>query len=463
MRELEISDQELSALMERTLGLARTYWSGVEALPAAPVASAGQMQELFARPWAETGRGSTVLDDFTRISAHVRPSGGRFFGYVFGSGEPVGALGEWLAAVLNQNVGAWRSAPAATAIEQTAVGWLAEAVGCAGFTGSLCGGGSAANLMALAMAREAKLPANEDGARPGIVYASEQVHMSIPKAVALLGLGRKNLRLIPVDDGFRMRVDALEAAIAQDRASGATPIAIVATAGAVATGAIDPLEEIAAIARREWLWMHVDGAYGGLAALAMPEQFRGLSEVDSLSLDAHKWLYQPVDCGCLVYRDAAVARLAFSHSGDYVRALNENPQEAFAFFEESVELTRRFRALKLWMSLQYHGRAAFRAAIARDLGHAQMLAEAVAARPELELLAPVPLSAVCFRHRARDNAAVLRRVLARGRVYLSNATINGQFALRACFVNHRTRPEDVAMIVEEVLAAADDLNDRPAA
>lgn len=462
MRELEISDQELSALMERTLGLARTYWSGVEALPAAPVASAGQMQELFARPWAETGRGDTVFDDFTRISAHVRPSGGRFFGYVFGSGEPVGALGEWLAAVLNQNVGAWRSAPAATAIEQTAVGWLAEAVGCAGFTGSLCGGGSAANLMALAMAREAKLPANEDGARPGIVYASEQVHMSIPKAVALLGLGRKNLRLIPVDDGFRMRVDALEAAITQDRASGATPIAIVATAGAVATGAIDPLEEIAAIARREGLWMHVDGAYGGLAALAVPEQFRGLSEADSLSLDAHKWLYQPVDCGCLVYRDAAVARLAFSHSGDYVRALNENPQEAFAFFEESVELTRRFRALKLWMSLQYHGRAAFRAAIARDLGHAQMLAEAVAARPELELLAPVPLSAVCFRHRARDNAAVLRRVLARGRVYLSNATINGQFALRACFVNHRTRPEDVAMIVEEVLAAADELNDRPA-
>ena len=162
---------------------------------------------------------------------------------MFGSGEPVGALGEFLAAVFNQNVTSWRSAPAATSIEHAVVGWLADAVGCAGFTGSLCGGGSAANLMALAMAREAKLPANETGARPCMVYASEQVHMSIPKAIALLGIGRKNLRLIPVDDDFRMRTDALEAAIADDRKAGSTPIAIVATVGTVATGAIDPLHE----------------------------------------------------------------------------------------------------------------------------------------------------------------------------------------------------------------------------
>jgi glutamate/tyrosine decarboxylase-like PLP-dependent enzyme len=363
-----------------------------------------------------------------------------------------------LAAALNQNVTAWRSAPAAISIERAVVGWLADAVGCAGFAGSLCGGGSAANLMALAMAREAKLPANETGARPGVVYASEQVHMSIPKAVALLGIGRKNLRLIPVDDAFRMRTDALEAAIAEDRRSGRTPIAIVATVGTVATGAIDPLLEIADIARKEALWLHVDGAYGGLAALAVPEKFAGLSAADSLSLDAHKWLYQPLDCGCLLYRDPARAREAFSHSGDYVRTLNQDPQEAFAFFEESMELSRRFRALKLWLSLQYHGRRAFREAIARDLQHAQRLAEAIASQPALELLAPVPLSAVCFRHRTKDNEAILRRVIARGRVYLSNATIDGRFALRACFVNHRTRPEDVRAIVSEVIAAADELN-----
>ncbi|RVA08352.1 pyridoxal-dependent decarboxylase, partial [Mesorhizobium sp. M7A.F.Ca.US.002.01.1.1] len=351
-----------------------------------------------------------------------------------------------------------RSAPAATSIERAVVEWLAEAVGCPGFTGSLCGGGSTANLMALAMAREAKLPANETGVRPCVIYASEQVHMSIPKAVALLGIGRKNLRLIPVDDKFRMRTDALQAAIAADRGIGNMPIAIVATAGTIISGAIDPLPEIADIARREALWMHVDGAYGGLAALTVPEKFQGLSLADSLSLDAHKWLYQPLDCGCLLNRHPDIARTTFSHSDDYVRILSEDPTEAFAFFEESIELSRRFRALKLWMSLQYHGRRAYREAIARDLYHAQMLAQAIASQPELEQLAPVSLSAVCFRHRSKDNEAILRRVIARGRVYLSNATINGQFALRACFVNHRTTLDDVRAIVSEVIAAADELN-----
>lgn len=458
MRELEISDQELSGLLETASELARDYWAGVEQRPAYPVTSGETTARLFAQGWTEEGRGREVLEDFTTIAAHGRPSGGRFFGYVFGSGEPVGAIGELLAAALNQNCGAWRSAPAAVSIEHAVVGWLAAAVGCAGFTGSLCGGGSAANLMALAMAREAKLPANEDGARPGVVYASEQVHMSIPKAIALLGLGRRNLRLIPVDSAFRMRMDALEAAIVEDRTAGRTPIAIVATAGTVATGAIDPLAEIAGIARREDLWMHVDGAYGGLAALAVPDQFEGLPAADSLSLDAHKWLYQPVDCGCLLYRDRGIARETFAHSGDYVKALNQAPEEAFAFFEESIELSRRFRALKLWMSLQYHGRRAFREAIARDLRHARLLAETIAAHTELELLAPVPLSAVCFRHRSKDNEAILRRVIARGRVYLSNATIDGGFALRACFVNHRTQEDDVRAIVSEVVAAAEELN-----
>ncbi|MFK0688877.1 pyridoxal phosphate-dependent decarboxylase family protein [Mesorhizobium sp. IMUNJ 23033] len=363
MRELEISNQELSDLAEEALGLAKSYWSSLEGLPAYPSTSGKQTAELFSQSWPEEGRGRDVLRDFKMIASHARPSTGRFFGYVVGSGEPVGALGELFAAVLNQNVTSWRSAPAATSIERAVIGWLAQAVGCDGFAGSLCGGGSAANLMALAMAREAKLPANETGMRPCVIYASAQVHMSIPKAVALLGIGRKNLRLIPVDGELRMRMDALEAAIADDRKSGNTPIAIVATVGAVATGAIDPLSEIADIAHKEDLWLHVDGAYGGLAALAVPEKFQGLSLADSLSLDAHKWLYQPLDCGCLLYRDRNIAREAFSHSGDYVKIFSQAPEEAFAFFEESIELSRRFRALKLWMSLQYHGRRAFREAI----------------------------------------------------------------------------------------------------
>ena len=377
MQSLKISSEELSRLTEQAIALALSYWTSVEDLPAYPTTSGEQTAKLFSRSWAEEGLGGKVLDDFKIIAEHARPSGGKFFGYVLGSGEPVGALGDLLATVLNQNVTAWRSAPAAVTIEQSVIGWLAEAVGCSAFRGTLCGGGSAANLMGLAMAREAKLPANEAGARPCTVYASEQVHMSIPKAIAMLGIGRANLRLIPVDDDLRMRTDALEAAIAADRRAGMTPIAIVATAGSVNIGAIDPLPEIAEIARREALWLHVDGAYGGLAALAVPEKFRGLERADSISLDAHKWFYQPLECGCLLYRDPQFARDAFSHTEDYVRVMADNPTESFAFFEESMELSRRFRALKLWMSLQYHGKRAFREAISRDLAHAQLLAETI--------------------------------------------------------------------------------------
>ena len=451
---LKISKAELERLTTDAAELASTYWSSLGDRPAFPSTSGPRTVELFTRPWDDAPRGSDVLQDFTMIAHHARPSSSAFFGYVAGSGEPVAAIGDLLASVLNQNVTAWRSAPSAVVVEQTVVKWLAEAIGCDEFSGSLCGGGSAANLMGLAMAREAKLPANQEGVTGGVVYASEEVLMSIPKAVALLGLGQRNLRLIPSDDQFRIQPHLLREAIAADRRAGLKPIAIVASAGTVATGAIDMLEEVAAIARTEELWLHVDGAYGVLAALAVPERFQGLALADSLSLDGHKFLYQPIDCGCLLFRDAQHARMAFSNSGDYVQVFSQDSVEAFAFFDESLELSRRFRALKLWMSLQYHGRRAFREAVLRDLAHAQTLAEAVRNEPDLELLAPVPLSAVCFRHCTKNNQAILTRVIQRGRVFISNATIGGRFGLRACFVNHLTTEADVEAIISEVIAAA---------
>jgi glutamate/tyrosine decarboxylase-like PLP-dependent enzyme len=453
---LETSSEERRALVDAASALAIEFWAGIDRRPAAPRVSGAQSVRRFQSAWDEAGIGLDVLNDFRDIAEWSRPTHGRFFGYVFGSGDPVGAVGDFLASALNQNAVAWRSAPAAVVIEQVLIGWLADAVGCTGFRGSFCGGGSAANFMGLAMAREAKAPAREKGAQPAIVYASSEVHMSIPKAMSLLGLGSDNLRRVPVDDAFRLRVDALEDAIAHDKAAGRKAIAIVATAGTVNTGAIDPLPELARIARREDLWLHIDGAYGALAALAVPERFAAIGECDSISLDAHKWLYQPVDCGCLLFRDREAARRTFSDTGDYVKALSQDPIESFAYFDESMELSRRFRALKLWLSLRYHGRKAFRDSIARDLRHAQLLAEMVQQEPALELLAPVTLSAVCFRHRSADNQALLSSILRRGKVYLSNATIGGHFALRACFVNHRTVEADVRSIVEEVMAAAGD-------
>ena len=461
MNPLVLSDADYKAAFERITRLALEYVASVSERPTFPKITGTETEALFAKPLPEQGMGNGALDDLGAVMASVRVTGPRFFGYVLGSGEPIGAAADLLVSVLNQNVTAWRSSPSAVTIERVVVGWLAEAIGCSGFTGSLTGGGSSANLMGLAMAREARLPANESGARPGTVYASEQVHMSIPKAIALLGIGRENLRLIPCDDKFRIRVDLLRASVERDVRAGLTLIAIVGSAGTVSTGSIDPLPELAEIARESSAWFHVDGAYGALAAIAEPAKFAGLNLADSLSLDPHKWLYQPLDCGCLLYRDAEAARRAFSHTGDYAKSLVNDPVEGFAFFEETIELSRRFRALKLWLSLRYHGLANFREAIRNDLAHAQLLAGLITKQPELELLAPVPLSAVCFRYRSRGDAdtnsdalnqEILQRVVRRGKVFLSNATIHGRFALRACIVNHRTTPDDIAQVVSEVIA-----------
>ncbi len=404
MNPLVVSQAEYEAVFQRITRLALDYLASIPERPSFPDVTGAGVEAQFARPLPEKGIGQAALDDLAKVIDGCRPNSPRFFGYVFGSGEPVAAAADLLASVLNQNTTAWRSGPSAVSIERAVVGWLAEAIGCKGFSGSLTGGGSPANLMALAMAREAQLPANENGARPGTVYASEQVHMSIPKAVALLGIGRKNLRLIPCDEEFRIRVDELRKSIDKDIAAGFRPIAIVGSAGTVATGSIDPLPELAAIAREHDAWFHVDGAYGALASIAQPGKFAGLDQADSLSLDPHKWLYQPVDCGCLLYRDPAAARRAFSHTGDYAKSLLEDPVESFAFFEESMELSRRFRALKLWLSLRYHGFAKFREAINNDLHNAQRLADLIRANPQFELLAPVPLSAVCFRYVSQPDA-----------------------------------------------------------
>ena len=466
MRHLALSDESFRSLAHRLADFSADYLQSLPALPSYPPGVTGQeVERVFAATAAlpREGMGAEAFDLLPDVFRYSRPASPRFFGYVFGSGEPVGALGAFASSVLHQNATAWRSGPSAMTIERTVVRWLAEAVGCAGFSGSLTLGGSSANLMGLCMAREAKAPANQSGVHGGVIYCSTEAHMSVPKAAALLGLGHDALHLIPVDGEFRMRTDLLSDAIEDDLCNGLKPIAVVASAGTTATGSIDPLAAIADLCRERNLWLHVDGAYGALASLAIPVAFRGIERADSLSLDPHKWLYQPTGCGCLLYRDANDARRAFSHSGEYARSLSTDPIEGFTIFEESIELSRPFRALSLWLSLRYHGLNAFAESIAEDLRLAHLLAELIDAEPKLERLAPVALSAVCFRHRHEAgnanelNRALLARVVRRGRVNLSNAMINGQFALRACIVNHRSTESDVREIVSEVFEAAKEI------
>jgi glutamate/tyrosine decarboxylase-like PLP-dependent enzyme len=302
------------------------------------------------------------------------------------------------------------------------------------------------------------------------VYASAQVHLSIPKAADVLGLGRDYVRLVETDEAFRLDVSDLRAKIEEDLRAGLKPFCVVASAGTVNTGAVDPLEEIARVAEEYDLWFHVDGAYGALAAVDEQKRslFRGMERADSLSLDPHKWLYAPVDCGCLLFRDADRARAALSPGeADYIKVHEEEEREAFAFWDYGIELSRRFRALKLWMMLRYYGARRLSEAVAYDNALAQYLAGRIRASEDFELLAPVSLSICCFRYLPdemrlkldkaeseveretvnrqldRINTRVMHAVQRGGRAYLSNATLGGRFALRACITNFRTTREDM--------------------
>ncbi|HYX41355.1 MAG TPA: pyridoxal-dependent decarboxylase, partial [Pyrinomonadaceae bacterium] len=335
-----------------------------------------------------------LFADCARIFANSRQNGHpRFFGYVASPATPIGAFADLIASALNQNVPVWRSAPAATHVERTTVRWLAELIGYPQDAGGLLtSGGSMANLDALYIAQRTKArgktsadttanandasliddqallidSASFDVSRHGLwhagapmtVYVSDQAHHSIAKAADIIGLGREQVRVVETDERFRMDVRALHARIEADLQAGLRPCCVVANAGTVNTGAVDPLAEIAVVAARYDLWFHVDGAYGAPAALAAPKRalFNGLARADSVALDPHKWLYTPVDCGCLLLREPARARAAWTTDAgaDYIKIFEQTDDESFAFFDYGIELSRRFRALKLWLMLRYY-------------------------------------------------------------------------------------------------------------
>jgi aromatic-L-amino-acid/L-tryptophan decarboxylase len=295
-----------------------------------------------------------------------------------------------------------------------------------------------------------------------VIYASARTHMSIPKAAAMAGLGRDAVRPVPVDADGRVDPGALEQAIAADRGAGRVPICAVANAGDVNTGAVDPLQAMADVCRRHGVWLHADAAYGGFAMLAPSVRplFAGLDRVDSMSLDPHKWLFVPVDAGCVLVRDPSALRRAFSYAADYVDVVATPEMSEYAFWDYGPELTRRFRALKIWFALQAYGVRAIGAAIERTIDLARALAALVDASDDFERLAPVSLSIVCFRYAAGGgdlnarNRDLMLAVQHGGRAYLSNVMIGDAFALRACIVNHRTREEDLRALLDEIRRCA---------
>lgn len=394
----------------------------------------------------------------------------RFWGWVCGQGTGLSMLAELLAGAVNSSVDGFDDA--GTQVEAQVIDWCKELLGFpASASGILLSGCSMANFVGLAVARN-NLPGaaiKQLGLADGpqlTVYGSTETHSSVQKAVQLLGLGTEALRRIPVDEHCRVDVVALEAAIERDRAGGLRPMCVVGNAGTVNTGAIDDLAELADVAARQHVWFHVDGAFGACAAISptLRPLLNGMDRADSLAFDLHKWMYFPYEAGCTLVRSDAAHRAAFGYDAAYMApeerglAAARNQQ----FTEYGPQLSRGFRALKIWLGLKEQGADKYRALIEQNVRQARYLAELVTAAPDLELLAPVSLNVVCLRYRGAGalhddqlnalNREVLGRLQEGGLVVPSHTVLNGRYAIRAAITNHRSRREDFELFAREVSA-----------
>jgi glutamate/tyrosine decarboxylase-like PLP-dependent enzyme len=407
----------------------------------------------------------TVHERFLRLVLPYATGNGhpRFLGWVHGGGTLVGMLAEMLAAGLNSNLGGRDHAP--VEVERQIVRWVRRLFGFPDTaSGIIVTGTSMANFMAVLVAKTARLGVEtrarglQGEAARLVAYTSSAAHSCVTRAFELSGLGSEALRLIPCDSEHRMDLAALRAAIARDKAAGAAPFLIVGTAGTVGTGATDDLAALADIAAAEGLWLHVDGAFGSLAVLS-PElrpKVAGIEQADSLAFDFHKWLQVPYDAGFLLVRDGARHRAAFESSADYLVRTDRGLAAGSPWFTDfGPDLSRGFRALKVWFTFKVFGTERLGAMIAETCRLAQHLARRVLREPELELLAPTPLNIVCFRYRHPDADAVNRAIVIdlqeSGVTAPSTTRVGGALAIRVAIVNHRCRAPDLDLLVDEVL------------
>ncbi|HEX7117754.1 MAG TPA: aminotransferase class V-fold PLP-dependent enzyme [Longimicrobiales bacterium] len=462
---LELDAETMRRLGYRVVDLLVERISGLDREPAWRGIARAELEPRLREPAPEAPR------DFDRILHRLagdvvaytaRVDHPRFLAYVPGCPTWPGILGDFIAAGYNIFQGTWLASAGPSEVELVVLDWFKAWLGYPDeAAGVLVSGGSVANLTALACAREAVL--GEDG-RDAVLYLSAEAHSSVLRATRVLGFRRDQLRLLPVDEAFRLDPATVAAAVDEDARAGRRPFLLVANAGATSTGAIDPLPELADLCAERGLWFHVDGAYGGFAALTERGRalLRGIERADSITLDPHKWLYQPFEAGCLLVRRGHRLHEAFHILPDYLQDAAVAGAEV-NFADRGVQLTRAARALKLWISIQYFGLAAFRQAVDNALDLALHAERVVEAAPELELLAPATLGIVCFRRRPagvddeaeleRINAALVPRLLESGVGMISSTRLHGRYALRVCPMNHRTRPEDVERVLQWLATA----------
>ena len=469
----DMSPEQFREAAHATVDLLADYLAHLEDFAILPAIEPGALRDQLPQEPPEGPEPvGAILADVARLvepnATHWQHPG--FLAYFATTASGPGILGEFVTAVLGQNAMLWRTSPVATELEEVVVGWLRRALGLPdAFDGLLTDTASTSSLIAIAAAREA---AGLDAAARGlagrpeigvpVVYASEEAHSSIEKACMTLGLGRNACRRIATDGEYAMRVDALEAALGADRAAGRRPIAVVATIGTTSSTAVDPVPAIAEIAEREGLWLHVDGAYGGAAALVPGRRglFAGWELADSIVVNPHKWFFTPLDASLLLSRRMASLRDAFSLVPEYLRTLDRE-RPVHDFNEYQPQLGRRMRALKLWFLIRYFGVDGLRRRVDAHCRMAEQLAAEVDANPDFERLAPVPFSTVCLRWRpaalaGREheleigarldvaNERLMAAVNATGEIFLSHTRLRDRFAIRVAIGNLRTEPRHVA-------------------
>ncbi len=485
VRDLDWDPARARAFADRTTDI---WQELLERLPQMPVSgrwTAKEIHDAIALPVPDAPMPVDVLFAYLRDVVFERSAltgHPRFMAYVSGAGTVPGAAADLLAAGLNANLGGWQLSPAASEIELHLTRWFAKDLfGLPqGSGGLITSGGAMANFVGLKTARDHR--AGWDvraeglaGHPPLTLYLSEETHVVSDRGADMLGIGTNGVRHIAVDEDYRIRVDELRAAIADDRAAGRVPFAVVASAGTVATGAVDPLDAVADVCAVEGLWMHVDAAYGGPAMLAddLRPAFAGIERADSIGFDPHKWLYTPHSGGCVVVRNMAHLAESFDVHASYTIQEKEYTQHGIDLGRHGPQFSRGFWALKVWVSLLAHGREAYGRRISHDAALARYLGARVQERPGFELSTPVGLSICCFRYvppglpEGPDREAYLDRLNERlmteiqldGRVYISNAVLGDRFVLRACIVNFRTEADDVDAVLDVAAEIGHDLDE----
>ena len=467
-RSLELSGEQLRALVDAAMHRISAYVDSLPEQPASEVDGAAEMARSLVEPLPEIGQDYDELLEL--LFEEVIPRGfgtaaPGYLAYIPGGGIPQSAIGDLIAEMVNRYTSIWLPAPGLAQIETVAIRWLCEMVEYPeDARGLLTTGGSMANFIGLVTARRERLP---EDFLAGTIYVSDQAHHCVQKGAMLAGFPLGNVRMIPSDESFRMRLDVLEQSIAEDREAGLTPFLVVGSGGTVNTGAVDDLVAIADIAERERLWLHVDAAYGGFFVLTErgKRKLAGIERADSIVLDPHKGLFLPYGTGSLLVRDGAALKRAHTVSAGYMPEMQTDP-DFLDFAEMSPELSRDHRGLRVWLPIKMHGIEPFRRNLDEKLDLTLWATEQLRAIPGMEIVAEPELSLVAFRlvkpemgddQLNRMNQEILEAVNARKRVYLSGTLVNGVYLLRICVLSFRTHQEDMERAVEDIRAAVDEI------